>query len=85
MIRPIGPRLLVKPDVITNTTKSGIITSTSKEENLSNMGEVLSIGKDVECVEAGERVMYGQYAGSSVEIDGAKYIMIHIDDIMGVL
>lgn len=52
-------------------------------------GEVLAVGngtKDEEMVlKAGDTVLYGKYAGTEVELDGEKYLIMRQSDVLAVL
>ena len=87
-IKPLADRVLVKPAAAEEKTAGGIIIpETAKEKPLQ--GEVLAVGqgtKDEEMVlKAGDQVLYGKYAGTEVELDGEKYIIMRQSDVLAVL
>ena len=87
-ITPLADRVLVKPAAAEEKTAGGIIIpDTAKEKPLQ--GEVLAVGqgtKDEEMVlKAGDQVLYGKYAGTEVELDGEKYIIMRQSDVLAVL
>ncbi len=87
-IKPLADRVLVKPAPAEEKTAGGIIIpDTAKEKPLQ--GEVLAVGngtKDEEMVlKAGDRVLYGKYAGTEVELDGEKYIIMRQSDVLAKL
>ena len=87
-IKPLADRVLVKPAAAEEKTAGGIIIpDTAKETPLQ--GEVLAVGqgtKDEEMVlKAGDQVLYGKYAGTEVELDGEKYIIMRQSDVLAVL
>ena len=87
-IKPLADRVLVKPSAAEEKTAGGIIIpDTAKEKPLQ--GEVLAVGqgtKDEEMVlKAGDQVLYGKYAGTEVELDGEKYIIMRQSDVLAVL
>lgn len=87
-IKPLADRALVKPAAAEEKTAGGIIIpDTAKEKPLQ--GEVLAVGqgtKDEEMVlKAGDQVLYGKYAGTEVELDGEKYIIMRQSDVLAVL
>ena len=78
-IKPLADRVLIKPAPAEEKTAGGIIIpDTAKEKPLQ--GEVLAAGngtKDEEMVlKAGDTVLYGKYAGTEVELDGEKYLIM---------
>ena len=87
-IKPLADRVLVKPAAAEEKTAGGIIIpDTAKEKPLQ--GKVLAVGqgtKDEEMVlKAGDQVLYGKYAGTEVELDGEKYIIMRQSDVLAVL
>lgn len=87
-IKPLADRVLIKPAPTEEKTAGGIIIpDTAKEKPLQ--GEVLAAGngtKDEEMVlKAGDTVLYGKYAGTEVELDGEKYLIMRQSDVLAVL
>jgi len=87
-IKPLADRVLVKPATAEEKTVGGIIIpDTAKEKPLK--GEVISTGngtKDEEMVvKAGDNVLYGKYAGTEIELDGEKYLIMRQSDILAIL
>ena len=87
-IKPLADRVLIKPAPAEEKTAGGIIIpDTAKEKPLQ--GEVLAVGngtKDEEMVlKAGYTVLYGKYAGTEVELDGEKYLIMRQSDVLAVL
>lgn len=87
-IKPLADRVLIKAAPAEEKTAGGIIIpDTAKEKPLQ--GEVLAVGngtKDEEMVlKAGETVLYGKYAGTEVELDGEKYLIMRQSDVLAVL
>lgn len=64
-----------------------IIPDTAKEKPLQ--GEVLAVGngtKDEEMVlKAGDRVLYGKYSGTEVELEGEKYLIMRQSDVLAII
>ena len=84
-IKPLADRVLIKPAPAEEKTAGGIIIpDTAKEKPLQ--GEVLAAGngtKDEEMVlKAGDTVLYGKYAGTEVELDGEKYLIMRQSDVL---
>ena len=87
-IKPLADRVLIKTAPAEEKTAGGIIIpDTAKEKPLQ--GEVLAVGngtKDEEMVlKAGDTVLYGKYAGTEVELDGEKYLIMRQSDVLAVL
>ena len=87
-IKPLADRVLVKPADGEQKTVSGIIIpDTAKEKPLK--GEVIATGngtKDEEMVvKTGDQVLYGKYAGTEVELEGVKYLIMRQADILATI
>ncbi len=87
-IKPLADRVLVKPAAAEEKTVGGIIIpDTAKEKPLK--GEVVSVGngtKDEEMVvKAGDNVLYGKYAGTELELEGEKYLIMRQSDILAII
>ena len=91
-IKPLGDRIIVKP-IERETMKGGIIIpDTAKEKPME--GEVLAAGagkldeKGARIpmdVKPGDRVLYGKYSGTEVKLDDETYLIIHQDEVLGIL
>lgn len=87
-IKPLADRVLVKPAEAEEKTVGGIIIpDTAKEKPLK--GEVIAVGngtKDEEMVvKKGDNVLYGKYAGTELELDGKKYLIMRQSDILAII
>lgn len=87
-IKPLADRVLVKPAAAEEKTVSGIIIpDTAKEKPLK--GEVIAAGngtKDEEMtLKAGDKVLYGKYAGTEIEMEGTQYLIMRQSDILAII
>lgn len=87
-ILPLADRVLILPAPAEEVTKAGIIIpDSSKEKPLK--GTVIAVGngtKDEEMVvKNGDTVLYGKYAGTEVEIDGEKYLIMRQSDVLAII
>ena len=87
-IKPLADRVLVKPAAAEEKTVGGIIIpDTAKEKPLK--GEVIATGngtKDEEMVvKTGDKVLYGKYAGTEIELEGTNYLIMRQSDILAVI
>ena len=87
-IRPLADRVLIEPAAAEEKTIGGIIIpDTAKEKPLQ--GKVVATGngtKDEEMVvKEGDTVLYGKYAGTELEYDGKKYLVMRQSDILAIL
>jgi chaperonin GroES len=87
-VKPLADRVLVRPAPIEEKTAGGIIIpDTAKEKPLK--GEVVAVGqgtKDEEMVvKKGDKVLYGKYAGTEIEIDDEEYLIMRQSDILAII
>ena len=84
-IQPLADRVLVRPAAAEEKTVGGIIIPDSAKEKPLR-GEVLAVGngtKDEEMVlKAGDQVLYGKYAGTELELDGEKFLIMRQSDVL---
>ncbi len=92
-IRPLHDRVVVRRLEEETTTAGGIVLPDSAAEKPSQ-GEVLAVGPgkaldsgEVRApdVKAGDRIIFGQYGGSTVKIDGDELLILSESEIFGVL
>ena len=80
--------MLVKPAEAEEKTASGIIIPDSAKEKPLK-GEIIAVGKgtkDEEMVLAqGDHVLYGKYAGTEIELDGEKYLIMRQSDVLAII
>lgn len=86
-IKPLADRVLIQPAPAEETTLSGIIIPDSAKEKPLK-GKVLATGdgtKDEKMVvKEGDTVLYGKYAGSEIELEGEKYLIMRQSDILAI-
>ena len=92
-IRPLQDRVLVKRLEEEEKTSGGIIIPDTAKEKPQH-GKVVAVGKgkvneDGKLipldVKAGDKILFGKYAGTEVKIDGEECLIMREDDILGVL
>ena len=84
-IQPLADRVLVQPAAAEEKTVGGIIIPDSaKEKPLRGM--VLAVGNGTKdepmILKQGDQVLYGKYAGTELEFDGEKYLIIKQSDVL---
>ncbi len=87
-IKPLADRVLIQPVAAEEVTAAGIIIPDSAKEKPLK-GNVLAVGagtKDEEMVlKEGDMVLYGKYAGTEVELDGEKVIIMRQNEVLAVV
>ena len=92
-VRPLHDRVIVKRVEEESKTKGGIIIpDTAKEKPVE--GEIVAVGngKILEngkvqplAVKAGDRILFGKYAGTDIKIDGEERLIMREDDIIAIV
>jgi len=92
-LRPLGDRVIVRPIEKKDEVRGGlIIPDTAKEK--PQEGEIIAagkgkIGEDGKLipmdVKAGDKILYGKYSGTEVKMDGQEFLIMHQDDILGIV
>ncbi|MCQ2310272.1 MAG: co-chaperone GroES [Paludibacteraceae bacterium] len=87
-IKPLADRVLVRPVAAETKTASGIIIPDSAKEKPLK-GEVIAVGggtKDEQMVlKAGDQVLYGKYAGTEIEVENEKLLIMRQSDVLAVI
>ena len=92
-IKPLDDRVLVKQSEAEEVTTGGIVLPDSAQEK-PQRGKVVAIGpgklldsgqRGEMCVKKGDEVFYGKYAGSDVEIDQDKFVILRESDILAII
>ncbi len=86
-IKPLADRVLVLPAPAEEKVGGIIIPDTAKEKPLK--GTIIAAGqgtKDEEMVlKVGDTVLYGKYAGTEVELEGEKYLIMRQSDVLAII
>ncbi|PHR70778.1 MAG: co-chaperone GroES [Arcobacter sp.] len=82
--RPLGKRVLVLRTEAQSTTASGIILVDSAKEK-PQTAVVKAIGKDVEDLKVDDTIIFEQFRGTEFTLDGVDYLVLDIENIMGVM
>ena len=92
-IRPLHDRVVIRREDEETKSAGGIVLPGKAAEKPSR-GEVLAVGKgkindngDVRPldVKIGDKVIFGQYAGSTVKIDGEELLVMSETELLGVI
>jgi chaperonin GroES len=91
-IEPLRDGLIVKRDETQQTTSSGIVIPGSAQEApqwgtviKAGPGKKNSDGKEIALfVKEGDKVLFGQYAGTKFKYDGVEYLFMREEDVLGV-
>ena len=87
-IQPLADRVLISPKAAEEKTAGGIIIpDTAKEKPLAGTVVAVGEGKSDEkmILKKGDKVLYGKYAGTELEYDGEKYLIMRQSDVVAIL
>jgi chaperonin GroES len=92
-LKPLADRVIVKQTEAEEKTASGIFLPDAAKEKptkgkiiAAGPGRIDDKGKHLAMnVKAGDVVYYGKYAGTEVEVEGTKYVILRESDLLGVL
>ncbi len=88
MLQPLADRVLIEAAPAETKTASGIIIpDTAKEKPLQGKVIAAGPGKQDEpmTVKVGDSVLYGQYSGTEIKLEGKDYLIMKESDIYGIL
>ena len=87
-LKPLADRVLIQPTAAEEVTASGIIIPDSAKEKPLR-GTVLATGngtKDEEMIlKEGNKVLYGKYAGTEIDLDGEKVRIMRQNEVLAVI
>jgi chaperonin GroES len=93
MLRPLYDRVVVRRVVEEERSKGGLFIPEQAKEKPAQ-GEVLAVGKgrrlesgELIALETavGDKVLFGKYSGTEIELDGEKLLILREDEILGVV
>jgi chaperonin GroES len=87
-VTPLSDRVLVEPAPAEETTAGGIIIPDTAKEK-PQRGKVIAVGtgkKDEPMtVKEGDTILYGQYSGTEIKVEGVAYLIMRESDIYGII
>ncbi len=92
-IRPLQDRVIVKRIEEEEKSKGGIIIPDTAKEKPQE-GKVVAVGKGKTGddgkitpldVKVNDRILFGKYSGSEINIDGEEHLIMREDDILGII
>ena len=91
-LKPLSDRVILKALEAEETTKGGIILTSSAKEK-PEMAEVIAVGPGgmvdgkevVMTVKVGDKVLTSKYSGTEVKVDGEEYTIVRQGDILAIV
>ena len=92
-LKPLDDRIVIKQSEAEEKTAGGIILPDSAKEKpligkvvAIGPGKLLDDGKRAKMsVKKKDKVIYGKYVGSDIEIDREKYVILRESDVLGIV
>lgn len=93
MIRPLCDRIIIQVPVVADTTKSGIFLATASRDKPQS-GIVIAVGEGrllddgsrvAPSVKAEDFILFSQYAGTEIMLEGHQFLILSERDILAVL
>jgi chaperonin GroES len=92
-LTPLHDRIVVSRIAEAETSRGGIIIPDTAKDKPQE-GEVIAVGKGKSndegkvfplAVKAGDRILFGKYAGTEIKIDGEEYVIMREEEVLGIL
>ena len=91
-IKPLADNVVIKATEAEETTKSGIVLTSSAKEK-PQVAVVVAVGPGgtvdgkevVMTVKAGDKVIAAKYSGTDIKIDGEEYTILHQSYILAIV
>ncbi len=82
--KPLGKRVLVQRTEVEEKTASGIILVDSAKEK-PNTAIVKAVGSEVTELKEGDTIVFEQYRGTELSLSGEDYLVLDIENVIGVM
>ncbi|MFA6307428.1 MAG: co-chaperone GroES [Patescibacteria group bacterium] len=88
-LRPLGDRVIVQSLPKEETTKAGIILPDTVNKESRMEGKIVAIGQGDKVsklnLSTGQKVVFSEYGGSEIKIEGQEYKILNHDDLLAVV
>lgn len=93
-VKPLNDRVVIKPIIVEEKSKAGIILPETVDKEKPERGEVVAVGpgKLLEngtrapmAVAVGNKVMFKKYSPDEIKVDGVEYLVLEESDILAIL
>ncbi len=82
--KPLGKRVLVQRTEVEEKTASGIILVDSAKEK-PNTAKVEAVGSEVTELAVGDTIVFEQFRGTELSLEGEDYLVLDIENVIGVM
>ncbi len=84
MLKPLGKRVIIRKLEAEEKTASGIVLPSQAKEK-PQMAEIVAVGKEVEDVKVGDKVVFKKYVGTEIKVDNEELTICELDDILAIV
>ena len=85
IIKPLGKRILIKQTEQEEVTKSGIVLPGTASKEKPIIGEILAVGRKIEEVKVGDKVIFEKYSGTEVKDGEETYLILEKDNVLAIV
>lgn len=82
--KPLKERVFVSYSEEQERTSGGLYIPDAAKEK-PQRGKVEAVGSEVKSVKVGDEILFDKYSGSKISFDGADYLIVKEDEILGVI
>ncbi len=83
-VQPLADRVVAEPMEANSKTAAGLYLPSDAKEK-PQMAKVVSVGKDVKEIKAGDVILHGQYSTNEVKVDGKDLLILKEEDVLAVV
>ena len=87
-VKPLADRVIIEPSAAEEKTAGGIIIPDTAKEK-PKKGKIVAAGNGKKdeplTVQEGDTVLYGQYSGTEIKIEGSDYLIMRESDIFAIV
>ncbi|KQC05879.1 MAG: molecular chaperone GroES [Candidatus Cloacimonas sp. SDB] len=86
-LKPLDDRVVIETKELEEKNVGGIIIPDTAKEK-PQIGEVIAVGTDEELqkmVKVGDKILYGKYGGTEVDIEDKKYLIVSRSDVLAII
>ena len=86
-LKPLDDRVVIETKDLEEKNVGGIIIPDTAKEK-PQIGEIIAVGTDEELkemVKVGDKILYGKYGGTEVDIEDKKYLIVSRSDILAII
>ena len=88
-LKPLGNRVIVEPLTEEEVTKAGIVLPDTVDKEKKAEGKIIAVGDGDKIkklnLQAGDRVLFGKYAGEEVKIKDIEYKILSDEDVLATI